>query len=246
VLSYVQKKMQSSYRRLSQYQSKAEFIELSRGEKGILMFSYFTHQGQEMSQIHVAIPRAKYYFLISYTDLKSLVSHSSDPSFELFWNIIQKISLPPTSRLSALVFDKSAGVFFLFAIILFFIMMAASLIAIKKRNLISENINEVNDMMEFNEQKLASQQYKYERRKVKRKKPTRKPAKKSKMKKNPLWTPEFMKDDEEEYTNFKGLSATKSLSDDLEGLDATMMDHLDVPANNQDEGNHKSSHKDAS
>lgn len=97
---YLPIKFNRSHRGIKNYKIQdSQIIKLSNGDDAILMFGSYRLGDKEMSHIHVAIPRATFYYLLTYTDMHSLISTSS-PSYVLFWNILQQIQLPPSSILT--------------------------------------------------------------------------------------------------------------------------------------------------
>lgn len=95
--AFLPRKFSKAHRGIRNYKiDGTEIIKIAGTEDAILLFSSYRLAEDDMSHVHVAIPRRDYYFLLTYTDIKDLVGTSSE-SYQTFWNIIQQIKLPARS-----------------------------------------------------------------------------------------------------------------------------------------------------
>ena len=95
--TFIPRKFSKAHRGIQNYKIEgSEIVKVGGTEEAILLFSSFRLAEDDMSHIHVALPRKGYYFLLTYTDIKSLV-HTTSESYEVFWNILQQIEMPSSS-----------------------------------------------------------------------------------------------------------------------------------------------------
>ena len=127
----LKRKFMASYRSLTNYETVHTDIVDVAGRKAIMLISHFRYNGSDMAHVHLAIPNSGHYFLVTYSDLRSLLSHNSDPSFELFWNIAEQISLPSHHFLSGVMNDGSAFAVMVVASLSLLILLAVIVMLLK-------------------------------------------------------------------------------------------------------------------
>ena len=127
----LKRKFMASYRSLTNYETVHTDIVDVAGRKAIMLISHFRYDGSDMAHVHLAIPNSGHYFLVTYSDLRSLLSHNSDQSFELFWNIAEQISLPSHHFLAGVMNDGSAFAVMVVASLLLLILFGVIVMLLK-------------------------------------------------------------------------------------------------------------------
>ena len=92
---FIKRRVLSSHRGLSVYNyDQSDTIKLNDRINAIIIYASFSLNDSELRRIHLAIPYGRYYFLITYTDLRALLVSNESPSFEVFWSVVSSIDLP--------------------------------------------------------------------------------------------------------------------------------------------------------
>lgn len=100
------------------------FLTLENGNEAITVYAFYTQSGLDMMQINMVVSSPEKHYLITYTDVASLMMAEDSPSFERAWQILQNIRVPfsgGTSRYDTyLPYAVGGGVVF-FSFLTFFI-----------------------------------------------------------------------------------------------------------------------------